>query len=114
MSRSSDESLGRRRFQLRREQAIESAIEKIRRAPAVEWETFSDADYSHIREILGDLWVHLGREKWGQYVFSSLTRQDIQSILDLGICPAGHTLPCKILDDVDAILSHVQHSPDNP
>ncbi|MFA4860153.1 hypothetical protein [Methanoregula sp.] len=114
MSRSSDESLGRRRFQLRREQAIESAIEKIRRAPAVEWHSFSDADYSHIRKILGDLWVHLGREKWDQYVFSSVTRQDIRDIIDLGTCPPDRALPCKILDEVDGILSHSRNTSHKP
>jgi len=105
MSRTSDDTLGRRRFQLLRQQAVEDAIAKIRHAPAAEWSTFSSEDYTRLREILADLWVHLGKEKWGRYTFSTLTRQDIRRILDLGPCAEKSTPPCSTLDEMDLILS---------
>jgi len=106
MPRTSNDTLGRRRFQLLRQQAVEDAIEKIRHAPAAEWQSFSRTDYTQLREILGDLWVHLEREKWARYAFSRLTRQDIQDILYLGGSAPGHTLSPDILVGMDAILSH--------
>jgi len=106
MPHTSDEELGRRRFQLFREQAVEAAIGKIRRAPAAEWPTFSNNDYTRLREILGELWTHLEREKWDQYAFSTLTRQDIRDLLALGSPAQGHALSRSALETMDAILSH--------
>jgi len=106
MPHTSDEELGRRRFQLFREQAVEAAIDKIRRAPAAEWLAFSNNDYSRLREILGELWTRLEREKWDRYAFSTLTRQDLQELLALGSPAQGRTLSPSALEKMDAILSH--------
>ena len=110
MSPTSEEELGRRRFQLFREQAVEAAIEKIRHAPAAEWQSFSGADYTRLRDILGELWINLEREKWSQYSFSTLTRDDIRDLLTLGAGPQGHALTRTILEEMDAILSHSRHN----
>ena len=67
MSQTRDEELGRRRFQLVKEQAVEDAVEKIRRAQAVDWPSLCAADCILLREILGDLWICLERKKWEQY-----------------------------------------------
>ncbi|MEN6395940.1 MAG: hypothetical protein ABFC78_05600 [Methanoregula sp.] len=109
MSRTSDEELGRRRFQLVKEQAVEDAVEKIRRSPAAEWQSLYTTDYSLLREILGDLWVSLARERWEQYSFSTLTRQDIIDLLTLGKRSRGHALTPKTLGEMDAILSHTRN-----
>jgi hypothetical protein len=108
MPLTSDDTLGRRRFQLLRQQAIEEAIEKIRRAPASEWHSFSGPDYTRLREILGDLWVHHGREKWERYSFSTLTRQDLREILDIGGSAPAFT--SEMLVGMDAILTHSRRS----
>ncbi len=68
MPRTSDDTLGRRRFQLSRDQAVEAAIEKIRHAPSAEWHSFSGADYTRLRDILGELWISLERQKWDEYI----------------------------------------------
>lgn len=114
MSRTSEEELGRRRFQLFREQAVESAIEKIRHAPAAEWQSFSGSDYTRLRDILGELWINLEREKWGGYSFSSLTRQDLQDLITLGTSAQGRSLPRSVIEEMDAILSHSRQSPKKP
>ena len=106
MSRTSEEELGRRRFQLFREQAVEAAIEKIRHAPDAEWHSFSNAEYTLLREILGELWINLEREKWAEYSFSTLTRQDIQALISLGHKAKGHAISSAVIDEMDAILSH--------
>jgi hypothetical protein len=114
MPRTSDEELGRRRFQLAREQAVESAIEKIRHAPAAEWPSFSGADLTSLREILGELWIGLEREKWEGYSFSTLTRQDLRNLITLGTGAPGHALTGATLEKMDAILSHARGNPDKP
>jgi hypothetical protein len=110
MSRTSEEELGRRRFQLQREQAVEAAVEKIRHAPAAEWHSFSNADYTLLREILGEIWINLEREKWEEYSFSTLTCQDIQDLIALGKKAKGHVISGAVFDEMDAILSHSRHS----
>jgi hypothetical protein len=114
MSRTSDEELGRRRFQLVKEQVVEDAVEKIRRAPAAEWQSLRTPDYSLIREILGELWVSLERERWEQYSFSTLTRQDLADILALGTGTRDHTLNPETLGKMDAILSHARNNQPEP
>jgi hypothetical protein len=111
MSRTSEEELGRRRFQLSREQAVEAAIEKIRHAPAVEWQSFSGTEYMRLRDILGELWINLEREKWDEYVFSTLTREDIRALLTLGASAQGHTFSRSALEGMDGILAHAHKNP---
>lgn len=108
MPRTSDDTLGRRRFQLSRDHAVEAAIEKIRRAPAAEWHSFSHADYVLLREILGELWITLERDRWDRYSFATLTRRDLLDLLTLGHRLQGHTLPGAVVDEMEAILSHAR------
>jgi hypothetical protein len=111
MTRTDEEELGRRRFQLQREQAVEAAVEKIRHAPAAGWPSFCDADYTILREILGELWINLEREKWEEYSFSTLTCQDIRDLIALGKRAKGHVITGAMFDEMDAILSHSRQSP---
>jgi len=111
MSRTSDEELGRRRFQLVNEQAVEDAVEKIRRSPAAEWQSLRTTDYTLLREILGELWISLERERWEQYSFSTLTRQDILDLLKLGTRARGRALTPTTVGEMDAVLSHTRNNP---
>jgi hypothetical protein len=114
MSRTSNDELGRRRFQLGKAHAVEEAIEKIRRGPAVDWPSLCGADCRLLREILGELWVCAGRERWEQFTFSTLTHQEIRDLLTLGAGMEGHTLSCANLEKMEKILSHTQSSPAAP
>jgi len=109
MPRTYDEELGRRRFQLVKEQAVEDVVAKIRHAPAAGWDSFSMADYSLLRGILGELWIRIERERWEQYSFSMLTRQDILALLALGAGMKDGTLTGETLGKMDAILSHPEN-----
>jgi hypothetical protein len=110
MPPTSNEELGRRRFQLSREQAVEAAIEKIRHAPAAEWQSFSPPEYTLLREILGELWISLERETWERYAFSTLTGRDLRDLLLLGHRAKGHAMASALIDQMDAIISHSQNS----
>jgi hypothetical protein len=113
MSRTSDEELGRRRFQLVKEQAVEDAVEKIRRAQAVDWPSLCAADCMLLREILGELWICLERERWERYSFSTLTKQDISDLLTLGAGMRGH-LSCSTIEKMEAILAHTRNKCPGP
>jgi hypothetical protein len=114
MSQTRDEELGRRRFQLVKEQAVEDAVEKIRRAQAVDWPSLCAADCMLLREILGELWICLERERWDQYSFSRLTKQDISDLLALGAGLRDHTLSCSTIEKMEAILSHSRNTSLSP
>ncbi|WP_321505583.1 hypothetical protein [uncultured Methanoregula sp.] len=114
MPHTSDDTLGRRRFQISRDQAVEAAIEKIRYAPDADWHSFSGTDYACLRAILGELWSSLDHQKWEQYAFSALTRQDIRALLVLGAGLPGHCLSCATVNEMDVILSRTLRNPEKP
>jgi hypothetical protein len=114
MSRTSNDELGRRRFQLGKAHAVEEAIEKIRRGPAANWPALGGADFRQLREILGELWVCVGKVRWEQYTFSTLTQQEIRDLIALGTGMEGHALPCAMVEKMDAILSHGESPPPEP
>jgi hypothetical protein len=110
MAPTSEEELGRRRFQLFKEQAVETAIEKIRHAPAAEWQSFSGTEYTRLRDLLGELWISIEREKWKEYSFSTLTSDDLRALLALGASAQGRALSRSTLEEMEAVLSHTRHS----
>jgi hypothetical protein len=75
---------GRRIFQLHKERAVETALEKIRLNPKSDWATFSQQDIKSLTAILGETWVSLERNTWEQCSFSRLTRKDLNEIISIG------------------------------
>ncbi|PKG33091.1 hypothetical protein [Methanoregula sp.] len=110
MPSTSKEELGRRRFELQKEQAIEAAIEKIRRAPDAGWASFSGGDYTRLREILAEIWIGVDREKWQQYTFSTLTKEDIRELLELYGTAPGRAIPRATMEAMDAVISHTKNA----
>jgi len=89
MSRSTEEGLGRRRFQIQKEKAVEEAYEKIRRSFGKEWQVFSAEDCAVLREVLGEIWISVDRESWKNYCFSTLSHTEILSLIAIakeGLC----------------------------
>jgi hypothetical protein len=114
MSRTSDDSLGRRRFQLSRDQAVEAALEKIRHAPDADWHSFSGTDCACLRAVLGEFWGSIDHRKWKQYSFSSLTQKDLLAILALGAGLPHRCLSCSTVDEMDKILTGSLRNPEKP
>ena len=75
---------GRRIFQLHKERAVETAIEKIRHNPESKWSAFSPQDIKMLTHILGETWVSVGRQIWEQSSFTRLTRRDLEEIISIG------------------------------
>jgi hypothetical protein len=83
MSSSTEDNLGRRRFLLHRDKAVEHALERIRHAEGSEWETLSAEQRTKLRNFLTELWIDTTRERWDQYCFSTLTKPHILQLIAL-------------------------------
>lgn len=79
----SDEEIGMRSFQLKKQKATEIALEKIRYNLASEWATLSSEDIETLEWILGDVWAYISRGDWDRIAFSEISLPDISKILDI-------------------------------
>jgi hypothetical protein len=84
MSSSTDDNLGRRRFLLHRDKAVEHALERIRRSPLAGWEVLSPEDRAGLKAALTEIWENCDRERWHEYRFSTVTKADIFVLTALG------------------------------
>lgn len=79
----SDEEIGMRAFQLRKAQATERALERLRQGLRSSWKMFSPSDLADLNWILGELWAYEKRADWEELHFSKLTGADVMAILKL-------------------------------
>lgn len=98
MSRSTEEGLGRRRFQVQKEKAVEEAYEKIRRSFGEDWQCFSAEDCAVLRDVLGEIWIGVERDCWKEYCFSTLSHADILAII--AIAKEGQGQKCMAPDAI--------------
>jgi hypothetical protein len=84
MSGTTDDTLGRRLFQIQKEKAVEDALEKIRHRLGTEWNSVSASDSEVLKDILGDVWTSIDRKRWGTYRFSTVSVSEIRSLITLG------------------------------
>jgi hypothetical protein len=105
MSPSTEDNLGRRRFMLHRDKAVEQSLEKIRRAPDSGWETLTPEERAGLKAVLTEIWENCEREHWQQYCFSTLAKPDILRLIVLGNdMKARHRLSDDTRAAVEAIL----------
>jgi hypothetical protein len=101
-----DDTLGRRLFQIQKEKAIEDALEKIRHREGTEWNSVSSSDSEVLKEILGEVWTSIDRHRWGTYSFSKLSKNDINSLITIGKeVKAKPPLTNDLLKSLDNILN---------
>jgi hypothetical protein len=105
MSRSPDDNLGRRRYLLLRDKAVEHALERIRRSPDARWETLSQEEHAGLKVALSEIWENCGHEHWQQYCFSTLTKADILALIALvAEMQERHHQTCESRETIEAIL----------
>jgi hypothetical protein len=75
---------GRRIFQIHKERAVETALEKVRRNIGPDWAAFSQQEIKTLTYILGETWVSVERRIWEQSAFTRLTRNDLGEIISIG------------------------------
>lgn len=76
---------GRRIFQIHKERAVETAIEKVRQNLGSDWDEFSQKEIQTLKEILGEAWVSIERSVWEQSAFTRLTRNDLENVIRIGM-----------------------------
>lgn len=79
-----NDELGRRVFQLQKEKAVESALEKVRRTLGDHWCHISPSDCEALKSILGETWTSIERAQWASFQFSRLTQGDVAGLTVLG------------------------------
>ena len=105
MSPTTEDNLGRRRFQLHRDKAVEQSLEKIRRAPGAGWESLTPSQRARLKAVLAGIWENCEHRRWEQYCFSAITRQDILHLITLADdLHARHRQICEAREDFEAIL----------
>lgn len=79
----SEEDIGMRAFQLRRDKAVERAIERLRAGLKDNWAMFTQRDLTDVSWILGEVWAYVTRADWDGLHFSKLSADDVVVILEL-------------------------------
>lgn len=114
MSPPTEDNLGRRRFQLQRDKAVEQSLEKIRRAPDSGWDTLTPEQRARLKAVLSDIWENCEHRRWEQYCFSTITRPDILHLITLADdLRERHWQICDARGDIEAILNSC-HIGDHP
>lgn len=94
---------GRRVFQIQRKKAVENAIEKIRLNLGQDWKLFSSSDIEMIEQMLGEVWISIGKQRWERLAFTRLTKGNIDEIVHIGkeMSREGKTEQAAIIKVVD-------------
>ncbi len=79
-----EDERGRRVFQIHKEMAVETALEKIRQGVGQDWKLYSGSDIEVLKYMLGESWISMDRSVWGRCTFSRLSREDLDAIIKIG------------------------------
>ena len=100
-----DEDIGRRTVEIRRERATERAIELIRTHISDEWPSLTTHDVEQLEFVLGELWSHMSRVHWESVTFSDMDLMDVQELLDLAAQMSNATYgTSRYLDKMALVL----------
>lgn len=112
MPPTTEDNLGRRRFLLHQEKAVEHALERIRHAVGSGWDTLSSEELAALKSCLAEIWMNTTHERWHEYCFSTLAKQDIRELVALSKdIEARHHLTDETFRLIETIL--LQCSPNN-
>ncbi|MHB0976419.1 MAG: hypothetical protein ACYC1U_04395 [Candidatus Aquicultorales bacterium] len=76
-----DEDIGMRTFRIRKERAVERAIEKIRFNLGDEWMKITQPDEEILEWALGETWAMMGHSDWEHIGFSMMNYRTVQEIV---------------------------------
>jgi len=100
-----DEDLGIRAFKIRRQKAVERAIELLRHGLGKSWSELTSEEIEELEWVLGELWAYVARTHWEDMRFGHLTLRDVVKILTLGSQMRRHARnSIEILREVDDIV----------
>jgi hypothetical protein len=100
-----DEELGIRACQLRRAQAVERAIQRVRHGLEGGWKELTSEEIEELEWVLGELWAYLSHAVWDDLHFGLLDLHDVLKILTFGSQLRRHArASIEILRDVEAVI----------
>ncbi|HOT03648.1 MAG TPA: hypothetical protein PK069_05665 [Methanolinea sp.] len=76
-----DDERGRRVFQIHRDMAVEKAIARLRESLGQDWKIYSATDIALLKYMLGESWISMDRRKWDSFIFTRLSKEDIDEII---------------------------------
>lgn len=79
-----DEELGIESYHVKRQQAVERAMEKARRAIPDTWKELSQHDLRVLSWTLGEVWAFAGRRQWDDITFSGMTLPAVVKVIQIG------------------------------
>lgn len=101
-----DEDVGIQAFKLRKEKAVERAMEKIRRNLGRSFLQFTREDLEKLEWALGECWTMVGFYEWDKITFSSLQTEEIREIISIAEDIIKHRIKGKIgIEKVRSILT---------
>ncbi len=56
----------------------------MRRRIGAEWNSFPSTDSAILKEVLGEVWTSIDRQRWSSYRFSKVSKEDLKSLIILG------------------------------
>ncbi len=105
----SEESIGLRNFQIRKERAVERAVEKVRHKLGEEWQEISSIDIDTFVWALGETWAMMGYNAWNNIRFSNITLKGVNKIIELGQNAHDHKQPAPAaFDQIHALLDALE------
>lgn len=101
-----DEEIGLRSFRIRREKAVERALERARQGLGTQWASLSLEDVRTLDWVFGELWAHIARDEWEQLPFSGLHFSDMTRILGITADILAHKRTAgPALEEIHKIVS---------
>lgn len=78
-----DEDVGIRAFHIRRENAAEKALEKIRAGLGRDFLKFRSDELETLKWMLGEIWTMVGFYEWEHLMFSVLKFEEVDRLIQL-------------------------------
>ncbi len=105
----SGESIGLRNFQIRKERAVERAVEKVRHNLGEKWQEISSTDIDTFVWALGETWAMMGYNSWSDICFSCITIEGVNKIIELGRDAHDHKQPAPAMfEEIHTLLNALE------
>jgi hypothetical protein len=100
-----DEETGARAFAVRKRQAAERGMQRIRAGLGPQWAGFTSEQAAALETLIGELWASTPREQWDRLHFGKLPAEDVRTLLRLALELRGHRQPAQqVLDEARALV----------
>jgi hypothetical protein len=103
-----DEDIGIRAFQLRKERAVERAIERIRHGLNKDWSKLTEQEIETLEWLLGETWAMMSFADWEKIGFSFMNLKTVKNIINIGTQVLAHKkMGTQACEEIHKILSNL-------